>query len=428
MAKFFHGIYYGLPLPKPQWREQSTRSLLFKDYDVRFKVLFFGRLFAAMGWSVSMPFLAIYMSETLLIDPGIVALTYTVAALFGALSQIIAGELADRIGRRVTMVFAMSVRVAIFILIAAAVHFQLGFMPLAILMTASSITGNTFHPAANAMITDIVPPSRRVEGFSLNRVGINIGWAVGPAMGGISSQFLSYSITFMLTAVLSAITLVMIIIYVKESCPTGAVEKFKLRNVLEIRKDRNFIIYSLFTVFASIIAMQMVSTLSMYSQRYTEITEAELGGLFALNGVLVVFLQFPVSRALSKYRLTTLLAVGTILYCVGYLSVSFFTTFALLLVSMTIVTLGEIVSSPPAMALVGNMAPSTRRGEYMGVFGLFESMGGSFGPLIGGIAIDSFPTMPIMIWTIPCLFGLVAAVGFIILGKRLKKETDTGSL
>lgn len=401
---------------------------MFRGYDARFKVIFFGRLFAAMAWSLSMPFLALYMSGTLGIDAVSVTSAYTLAALSGAMTQIVAGELADKIGRRFTMLLSMSTRVVVFVLIAVAVEYGWGFLSLAALMVASSITGNMFHPATNAMITDIVPFSKRVEAFSLARVGINIGWAAGPAFGGISTQFISYSFTFLLTSLLSALVFVLIFVYAKETVPTGAVEKFKLRDVLEIRKDKNFIIYSLFTVFGSVIAMQMVSTFSIYTDRYTDITEAELGILFALNGVLVVFLQFPISRALSSHRLTTLLSIGTLLYCIGYLSTAFMTTFEPLLIAMTIVTLGEIVSSPPAMALVSNMAPQRRRGEYMGVYGLFESIGGSFGPLIGGISLDAFPTQPILIWTIPSLFGLVAVAGFLRLGKRLKKDVDSCNL
>lgn len=409
-------------------RGHITKDFLFKGYDARFKVIFFGRLFAAMAWALSMPFLALYMSGTLGIDAVSVTSAYTFAALSGALTQIVAGELADKIGRRFTMLLSMASRVVVFVMIAVAVEYGWGFSTLALLMIASSITGNMFHPAANAMITDIVPFSKRVEGFSLSRVGINIGWAAGPAFGGLSTEFVSYSFTFLLTSLLSAVVFVLIFVYAKETVPTEAVKKFKLSDVLDIRKDRNFIIYSLFTIFASVIAMQMVSTFSIYTDRYTDITEAELGLLFALNGVLVVFLQFPISRALSSFRLTTLLAIGTFLYCIGYLSTAFMTTFEPLLLAMTIVTLGEIVSSPPAMALVSNMAPQRRRGEYMGVYGLFESVGGSFGPLIGGISLDAFPSQPILIWTIPSLFGLVAVAGYFYLGKRLKKDIDSCSL
>lgn len=405
------------------------RIPVFSDYDVRFQILFFGRLFASMGWAISMPFLAIYMTQPhpqgLGVDPLIVGIAYTTAAIFGALSQIVAGEFADKIGRRSTMIASMGIRVITFVLMAAAVNFNSGFLSLAVLMIFSSITGNTFYPAANAMIIDIVPVNKRVEGFGLSRIGVNIGWAAGPLLGGFSSQFISYSFTFLLTAIFAAVTLIMIIAFVTETCPSSAVEKFNIREVLRIRKDRAFMLYSLFTILAGVIAAQMVSTLSIYSQRYTSISEADLGGLFALNGILVVFLQFPVSRALSKYRLTTLLSTGTILYCFGYLSVAFMTTIGPLLIAMTVITLGEIVSSPPAMALVSNMAPSNKRGQYMGVYGLFDSLGGSFGPTIGLMSLSLFPAQPILIWLVPGLFGFVAAAGYLLLGRRLTKEINT---
>lgn len=402
------------------------RIPVFSDYDSRFQILFFGRLFASMGWAISMPFLAIYMSEKLMIDWVLVGLAYTVAAVFGALSQIIAGQLADKTGRRITMLSAMALRVAIFVVMAVVVEYSPSFLLLAALMSLSSISGNAFYPAANAMITDIVPASKRVEGFGLSRIGMNIGWAAGPALGGISSQFVSYSFTFLLTAVFAAVTLILIYFFVSETCPTGSAEKFNVRELLTIRKDKNFMIYAAFTVLAGVIAMQMVSTFSMYSQKYTTIDQAQLGMLFALNGILVVFLQFPVSRALSRHRLTTLLALGTVLYCLGYLSVAFMTTFEPLLLAMTIVTLGEIISSPPAMALVGNMAPSHKRGQYMGAFGLFDSLGGSLGPSIGSIAL-TVSTVPLFIWLIPSAFGFAAAIGFLILGRRLAKAINIGA-
>jgi MFS family permease len=405
------------------------RSTLFEGYDARFKVLFYGRLFAAMGWSLSMPFLAIYMSQDLNIDAALVTLAYTVAAIFGAVSQMIAGELADRVGRRVTLLASMAIRTVVFVLIALAVQLSLGFLSVAILMCASSISGNMFMPAANAMITDIVPASKRVEGFSIARIGANIGWAVGPALGGISSQFLSYPITFMITSVLSAVVLALVFFYAPESRMKGAFERFRPGDIAAIRKDRSFMIYAVLTILTGIIAMQMIATLSIYTQEYTPwITKDLLGVVYTLNGLLVVFLQFPVSRSLSKYRLTTMLSLGTLLYCIGYLSVAFASTFALLLISMTIVTLGEIVISPPSLTIVSNMAPSNKRGQYMGVYGLFDAFGGSFGPLVGGIAMDTFPGQPAVIWAIPCLFGLAAVVGYLFFGKHLSKEIDTGSL
>ena len=405
------------------------RNSLLEGYDSRFKVLFYGRMFAAMGWSLSMPFLAIYMSQDLGIDAALVTLAYTIAAIFGALSQIVAGELSDRIGRRITLLTSMTIRTFVFVLIAIAVQFSFGFIPLAVLMCASSVSGNMFMPAANAMITDIVPANKRVEGFSIARIGANVGWAIGPALGGFSSEFLSYPVTFFITSILSAVVLILVFFYAQESHTKGAVEKFRFKDMVAIRKDKDFMIYAIFTILAGIIAMQMIATLSIYTQKYTPwITKDLLGVVYTLNGVLVVFLQFPISRSLANYRLTTMLALGTLLYCIGYFTVAFASTFELLLISMTIVTLGEIIVSPPSLTIVSHMAPSQKRGQYMGVYGLFDTFGGSFGPLVGGIAMDAFPGQLVIIWTIPCLFGLGAVAGYLYLGKRLKKEVNTGSM
>jgi len=175
----------------------------------------------------------------------------------------------------------------------------------------------------------------------------------------------------------------------------------------------------LFTVMS-----QLISTLSVYSVAWAGITKLQLGALYTLNGLMVVFLQFPVVRALASYRMTTALILGSILYGVGYAMMGIGHDFALLALAMFVVTMGEIVTTPASMALVSNFSTAELRGRYMGVYGLFNSFGWSIGPLIGGVLLDLASKRAMLLWGPVGSLAILAAAGFWDLRRRVDRTMD----
>ena len=154
------------------------------------------------------------------------------------------------------------------------------------------------------------------------------------------------------------------------------------------------------------------------------ISKVELGALYTLNGLMVVFLQFPVVRALAPYRMTTALVAGSILYAAGYAMMGVSHHLGLLLTAMFVVTLGEIVSTPASMNLVANFSTVELRGRYMGVYGLFNSFGWSMGPLIGGVLLDFAARRSMLLWAPIGGLALVASAGYWDLRRRLTRAMD----
>jgi len=153
-------------------------------------------------------------------------------------------------------------------------------------------------------------------------------------------------------------------------------------------------------------------------------TQIELGVLYMLNGLMVVFLQFPVVRLLAPFRLTTAMVAGSLLYVVGYTMMGLGSSFALLAAAMFVVTSGEIVSAPASMNLVANFSSDRLRGRYMGVYGLFNSFGWSIGPLVGGVLIDVAMGRPLLLWGPIAGLMLLAALGYWDLRRRIDPATD----
>ena len=408
----------------PDTMANLPRSKYIAQFDRRVWILFVGRIISATGFSIVIPFLSIYFYG-LGIEMTTIGLVFLISTGTGAIGQLVGGEISDRFGRRNVMIAAMASRSVVFVLISLAIASGNAFVPVAVLIVCSSFFGSLFEPASNAMIADIVTPARRLEAYGLLRIGQNIGWTLGPLIGGLLAV-MGYSTLYLLTAVSSASVAFIILFLVNESARSGIVrERLGLRDFVEIgRNHRPFLLFCFFSVFLFLVMAQMSSVYSVYSENVVGVTITEVGYLYAINGLLVVLLQLPVSRFIARYRMTTVVAFGALVYAIGYFSVAFTYDFATLTIAMVIITMGEIVSSPSSMNLVANLSPENERGRFMGIFGLFTNSGWSLGPFVGGLLFDAFKVEPLLLWGGVASFGIISAIGFLVLRRFINESTD----
>jgi MFS family permease len=285
-----------------------------------------------------------------------------------------------------------------------------------------------FDPASNAMIADVVEPSKRLEAYSFLRIAQNIGWALGPMIGGILTIWVSFSTLFLLGSIATFGVTVFLYLYIEESLRPGqAAQRFSLRDVGHVTSDRTFMTYCLVSILLFIMFGQMSSTYAVFSTDTVGLSIPEVGYLWAWNGLLVIVLQFPIARWVSPYKMSSVMAFGALLYAVGYGITGFATGFLFLLMNMTIITFGEMVVSPAAMNLTANMSPENERGRYMGVFGLFSSIGFSMGPFVGGVIMDSVTQNDVLMWAAIGSFGVLAALGYWFLGRRLSVQKNSAA-
>jgi MFS family permease len=144
----------------------------------------------------------------------------------------------------------------------------------------------------------------------------------------------------------------------------------------------------------------------------------------ATNAGMVVLFQYSVTRLSERFHHLPVLAVGSIFYAVGVGSVALGTGFVGFLISMVILTIGEMIMIPTSTALAANLAPADMRGRYMGFYGITWGVGFGTGPVLGGLLNDH--VAPVMIWYGGLIVGCMAAVGFLIL-IRLVPSRKVGS-
>lgn len=399
----------------------------FQGFDRRVWILFYGRTMTATGFSMAVPFLSLYLYNDQHISMSYVGLILLFTSLIGSMGNIVGGEIADRFGRKRIMSMALIWRSLAFISIAIAIATGQHFLIIAGLIALSSFGGSLFDPASNAMIADVVEPSKRLEAYGLLRIGQNIGWAAGPMIGGLLSIWLPFSWLFLFAALATSVVSVFLWYDIEESLKPGlSKERFRFSDLGEVRKDRIFMYYCLVSVFLFIMFGQMSSSYAVYSTEKVGISQAEIGYLWTWNGIMVIFLQMSISRWISKYRMTRVIAAGSLMYAIGYGMVGLTGNMGLwyLFLNMSIVTMGEMFVSPASMNLVANMSPENERGRYMGVFGWASSIGFSIGPFAGGVILDTFYHQDVLLWALIGMFGVAAAIGYTLLGRILGTKND----
>jgi MFS family permease len=394
------------------------KGLVLKGYDQRVWVLFASRLIDGIGFSIVGPFLALFMYQGLGVPMVVVGLVLLISGIAGAAGNLVGGLLADRFGRLGVMTYSMILRCLTFLALAALVAYWPDILVVAFVLSLSMFFGGVFDPANNAMVADVVEPTRRLEAYGLLRVAWNLGFAFGPMIGGILLVF-SYSITFLVSALISLGAGLIVAFMLTESYTPGpAKERFTL--VKELRNVKVlFLIFCLVCLPMFLMSGQFGTTYTVYANERVHIDTLTIGLVFGLNGVMVVLLQMPLARALEKRDKYLSMALGTTIYAVGYLLVAGVIEGLTLAITMVIITIGEMVVVPVSTDLTVSMSSETERGKYLGIFGLIGSFGWFGSTLVGGILFDNLSN-GWLFWGSISALGMVTAVAMVILWTRVR--------
>ena len=398
----------------------SLPKIHIPEYDNRLWILFFGMGLNQFGMSIVMPFISIYLYYYQGISAALVGFAIFFSSFIGAIFQLIGGELCDRIGRRSTFIIGLVTLIVSFLLLAWAVSTKAPYTNYLLILSMTRIATGLFRPIPNIIAADIVPPGKRLEAFALLRIGQNAGFALGPMVGGVMA-LLSYSSMFYFTAATSSVYLIIILLFIKDTRTCAPKSKFTLGDIGSITKDHTFVAFCLLTLFVSIVYSQMYTPLSVYAKGFAGLSEPEIGMLFAINGIMVVLMQFVVTRVMDRYSLTRSMGIGVLLYAIGFGLVAFSNSFLMLGLCVFIVTLGELSYMPPNTTLTANMSTEQNRGRYQGFNGLLNTLGFAVGPLLGGILIDRLGGLT---WLIVMASGIIGAIAFIYLKKLVPDEKN----
>ena len=384
-------------------------------------------IFINISFSVAMPFLALYLHNERALPMTVVGTLFLVGGLCTGATNLIGGMLSDRFGRRRLLLTVSSISIFTYTALALLIGMSAPLWLIAIVYIAARGINGTINPTISAIVADLSPKGRLAESYAVVRVGANVGFAIGPAVGGYLMAFLSYGWLLSISALAALMVTALTYFFIRESF-VGSKERVDLRSTLAVGRDRPFLIFIIFSILLMLSMAHLGSTLSVFTVDKLGFSTAQYGLLLTANGILVVLFQYPVTHLVSKLSNANGLILGSLLYVIGYSTLGWITSFDWAMLTIVLVTAGEVVFSPISSVVVAESAPPDKRGRYMGFFALSQTLGHSISPLFGGVLLDVFPTEPRLLWGIIGSVGLVAAIGFHAWGKMTGKKTDIDHL
>lgn len=393
-------------------------------FDHQIWTLFWAEIINVMGTSIIRTFLAIFMYEQMGMSMTDVGIAFFITSLVGAVAAYIGGSIADIYGRKRLLVTGLALQVLVYLFISYVTGIHVSYIIFVIVLALSSLVGDMYRSVPDVMVADIVEPGRRVEAYGLLRIGANLGWVVGPVLGGLLLTAIPFSWVFLITAITTFLYLLIAIFLLRDTMPSAKVEKFRLDDIKIILADRPFVLYTLIAGFMIIPYQQMYTLLSVYSSSYVGLNDFWIGILFAESGIMVAVFQYFISLRVKKFRLTTALGFCTIVFAAGFCLLAVSTAFIMPFICMAIVTIAEMIWSPAGSTLQANLAPENSRGRYFGFNALFGSLGMAIGPLFGGVLKDSVNDNVPSMWIAVAGMFLFCGVCYLLLGRFVPERVN----
>jgi len=382
----------------------------------------FARAVSAMGLSLVMSFLGIYIVET----RGYPAWIYGVIALAANLGQSMtnawAGNLSDRIGRRPLITTALFVRGAFVAVLGTLVMLDAPLWSLAAGVVVTTTLRGCFEPVAYALVADVVTDDQRVAAFGIQRMGTNLGWAIGPALGGVLTLVMPYGAVFYLAAaslfIAGAVTLG-VIDPVRKALHVPSSSDGDLRSALRAgMADRVMRMLLLGTFLCALMETQMFSTLSIYMTEKLRLTKADVGLLYTVNGVGVLVLQLPALALIRRFGIRLILPWSSLFDTLGFVLIGFGAGFGFTAVAMAVLTCAEVLFDPSQQTAIAEVADPAHRGRAYGVVGFATTVGIACAPLLGGILLDTIGDHHVLMWVAVAAIGGAQTLCFVAFVRR----------
>jgi len=408
-----------------QSRLQKMKDV-YHEYPRVFWLLIMITFIDRLGGALIFPFFALYLTSKFGIGMTEVGVLFAAFSLSSFAGSAIGGALTDRLGRKGIIIFGL-VASSMSTLAMGLVGTYQAFFVLALFI---GILTDVAGPAHQAMIADILPEEKRADGYGILRIAFNLSVTIGPAIGGLLAAR-SYLSLFITDAVISLLTAALIAMFIPETKPAAHPDEPQLTVASsfagygKVLRDTAFMLFLGAVLLQVFTYMNMNTTLGVFLRNEHGTSEWYYGMLLSLNAAMVVVMQFPITRRIKDYPPMLMMAFGTLLYAIGFAMYGFASIYLMFVVAMVIITIGEMIVSPVAQALVASFAPDDMRGRYMAVSGFSWGIPFAVGPYLSGLIIDG--PNPNYLWYIAGFIGLLSTLGFLSL-HRVRTTKNVASL
>jgi len=368
-------------------------------------------LFINRCGSMVMPFLVLYLTSQRGFSPaeaGNVLAVYGIGAIAGT---AMGGWLCDRFGHRIVQVGSMAsagVSLFVFAYLRERPAMLAGAFCLGLLAEA-------FRPANGVALAAFAPPNVRARAFGLNRLAINLGWTIGPALGGFLA-LADYKFLFWVdggTCIAAAVFLALALpasskeLHESDEDTSGGSSPWR---------DGVFMLAFILLLFQALIFFQMHSTFPLYLVQERGHATNVFGLLMVVNTVLIVLFEMPLVKLVENRNPLTLVAIASALVGMGFGLLPLSGSLVWIVFLIVLWTVGEMLTAPTLTNWVVGRADHASRGAYMAAHGIAYSVAVAVAPLVGTRVWEA--SGPNTLWWLCLALGAITCLGFGWLGRR----------
>ncbi|MEU5906505.1 MFS transporter [Micromonospora sp. NPDC047467] len=364
----------------------------------------------------AMLFLPLYLTDARGASESLAGTVVGAYGAGGAAGVLLGGVLADRWGRRATLLAAHLATAALMVALA----FSRPLLLIAVLSALVGVVHSMPSPAFVAAIVDVVPAERRSRAFNLQFWAFNLGMAVAALLAGVLAQA-SFTALFLVDAGATLTAAAVIGWKVPETLrrtadlrpptPSRAIRPRRpgLHTALT---DRTFLVFVGLTFVLAVLTMQ-TSTIMPLAMRADGLGPSAYGVVVALGGAMIVLGQLFVPRLIDRHRKHVVLAVSTALLAIGFGVLAVADGLGVYLGAAVVWTVGSMLAAPPNAQINADLAPPQLRARYQSVFYLTFPAAAFVAPTLGGVSLQHLGHRH---WLIVGGLGLLAALGHLLAG------------
>lgn len=358
-----------------------------------------------------LPFLSKYLKEDLGFSYSQVGWIMVCFGVGSMLGSWLGGKLSDKIGFYKIMIFSLLTSGLLFL----AIQFVTSFIGLCISMFVIMSVADMYRPAMFVSIGAYAKPENRTRALTLVRLAINLGFAAGPALGGLIIISIGYHGLFWVDGLSCIIAILIFWLKVKEKKKSAFSDKEHPGEILthSVFKDKPFWLFLFTCLVSGILFFQVFTTIPLYHREQFNLSELQTGLLLTMNGLLVFFCEMAIVSYVERKKINKvkLVAFGCLLMAISMFLMLINTWVGILTIMMLFMTFAEMFAFPFSNSVALSRAPKGHEGRYMAIYTMSFSLAHILSAKVGMEIIEYYKTDGYqMNWLFMGTLGVLGAI------------------
>lgn len=372
---------------------QSLRDMLKQYQGLRKEVyiIFIAKIINAVGCFV-FPLLALILTDRIGLSKAEAGKLMSIFGVLFVPASIVGGKLSDLVGRKIVILVCD--------FFAIGFYFLCGFIEPSMIQVYFIMTAAFFmfmsDPAHSSMLADLTTPEDRDRAYSLTYMGWNIGFAIGPVLGGLLYRnhlrwvFIGDALTALVAFMLIAVFVKETIHQSRDVSKLSEMEAHHEGNIVSVFKLRPIIGgLALVSIAYSFAYGQWGFIMPLHSvAKNMELGAQYYGYMAGFNGLVVILFTPLLTKLLNQNEALGKIIIGGLLYAVGFGVLGILNPYWMFFISVFVFTIGEIILAITLMPYIMNQTPANHRGRMNAILPVVMHSGHAFGPMIMGYFLE----------------------------------------